>query len=250
MKNLAIKLANQSGKILMENFGKIRFVKSKDNKSYYTNVDLESEKLIIESILKKYPRHGIITEEEGEINADSDFIWHIDPLDGTHNYIANLPLFGVSIALAYKDEVKVGVINMPYLKEFFVAEKGKGAFMNGKRLRVSKTKKLKDAFLVIDMYLRYKAKNRLDLLNKMKGKAQDFRYWGCAVFSYSRIAKGNIDALIAPDTNSWDAAAGALLVEEAHGKVTDFKGDKWNAKIDSYIASNGKIHEQILKAIK
>ena len=248
MKSLIIEAAKEAGKLVMKHYGKIRFVKTKERKSYFTNVDLESEKLIISLIRKKFPQHNIISEEHGNLGKKSDFTWYIDPVDGTHNYISNFPLFGVSIGLAYKNEVIMGVINLPYFNEIYFAEKNKGAFLNGKRIKVSDKKELKRAFVLADLAIRYGGSEKI--IGKLKNKVYDIRMLGCAVYGYTMVAKGNADAYISPYTNSWDMAAGALIVEEAKGKVTDFKGNKWNRKQHSYVASNKKLHNGMLKSIR
>ena len=250
MKSLIIEAAKEAGKLVMKHYGKIRFVKTKERKSYFTNVDLESEKLIISLIRKKFPQHNIISEEHGNFGKKSDFTWYIDPVDGTHNYISNFPLFGVSIGLAYENEVIMGAINLPYFNEIYFAEKNKGAFLNGKKIQVSDKKELKKAFVFTDLAIRYIKDNEPMIVERLKNRVYDIRTIGCAVYGYTMVAKGNADAYISPYTNSWDMAAGALIVEEAKGRVTDFKGNKWNVNQHSYVASNKKLHNGLLKIIR
>src|SRR3989344_5987937 len=223
----------------MRRYGKIKYVKEKDNKSYFTNVDLESEKLIISAIRKNFPGHNIISEESGNLNKKSEYTWYIDPLDGTHNYINNFPLFGTSIALAHKGSVKMGAINLPYFNELYFAEKEEGAFLNGRKITVSGKKDVKKAFVVTDLALRYRPEEKMRIINKLKGNVYDLRVLGCAVYDYAMVARGSADAYITNYTNSWDAAAGALIVEEAGGKVTDFSGRKWSADMGRFVSSNG-----------
>jgi len=196
MKGIIIKAAKEAGKILMKHYGKIKYVKTKQQESYFTNVDLESEKFIISLIRKKFPKHNIVSEESGELNNKSDYTWYIDPVDGTHNYIKNFPLFGVSIALAHKGKVRLGVINLPFFNEIYFAEKNKGSFLNGKRLNVSDKIDLKKAFVLGDLSLRIKANININMLKKLKGNIYDFRALGCAVVAYTMVAKGNADAYI------------------------------------------------------
>lgn len=249
MKSTVIKTAKDAGKLLMKHYGKIKYIKEKDKKSYFTNVDLASEKIIISAIRKKFPDHNIISEESPPIDNKSEYTWYIDPLDGTHNYIRMLPLFGVSIALAYKGKVKLGCINLPLFNEIYIAEKGKGAFLNGKRIKVSNKKDLKKSFILTEVAFRYVPDNQT-IVDKLKGKVYDIRALGSAVFDYIMVAKGSADAYITPHTNSWDVAAGALIVEEASGKVTDFEDNEWNLKQHKFISSNKKIHSQLLKILK
>ncbi len=144
----------------------------------------------------------------------------------------------------------MGAMDMPYLKEFYFAEKGKGAFLNGKRLKVSKNNNLGKSFILTDLALRYDFHNKQKVLRKLKGKVYDVRMLGCAVAAYAYVARGFADAYYTTFTNSWDVAAGALIVEESGGKVTDLKGGKWNAEMGNYVSSNGKIHNAFLKTIK
>lgn len=245
-----IKAAKEAGKILMENYGKIKFIKTKKQKSFVTNVDIESENAIFSIIRKKFPEHDILSEEFGSLNKKSDYRWFIDPLDGTHNYINNIPLFGVSIAMAYKDKMQIGVINLPYFKELYVAEKGKGAFLNGKKIRVSAKKELKNSFFFIEFVLRRNPEKKIELFNKIKDIAYDIRVLGSAVVAQAYVAKGSADIYLIQQTNPWDIAAGFLLIEEANGKVTDFKGNEWNPYMGKYIASNKFLHDKILKVLK
>ena len=161
----------------------------------------------------------------------------------------NFPLLGVSIALAYKEKPIIGAINLPFFKELYFAEKGKGAFLNGKRISVSEKSDLKKAFVLTDLNFRYLPDKKMDMIKKIKGKVYDIRVLGCAVYGYTSIAKGNADAFLSPLTNSWDVAAGALIVEEAGGKVTNFKGKEWDLKQDNFIASNGRLHGGLLKML-
>jgi len=250
MKSLMLKAAKAAGKILMKNYGKVKFIKVKDQESYVTNVDLESEKFIISTIRKKYPEHDIVSEESGRLNKKSDYRWYIDPLDGTHNYIHKLPMFGVSIGLEYKGKIILGAICLPYFDELYVAEKGKGAFLNGKRLKVSNRKELKKSFITTDLVLRYFPEKKIEMLNKLKGLVYDIRVLGSAVYGYTSVAKGSADAYITIYTYPWDAAAGALIVEESSGKVTDFNGKEWKANTGKFISSNKKIHNQLIKVLK
>jgi len=249
MKSLMIKAAKDAGKVLMKHYGKIKFVREKNKTSYFTNVDLESEKVIISLIKKKFPKHNIISEESGNLGKKSDYIWYIDPLDGTHNYINNFPHFGVSIGLAYKGEMKLGVIDLPCFNEFYVAEKGKGALLNGKRLKVSNKKDVKRSFALTDLVYRHTPYGKI-IFDKLLGKVYDIRLLGCAVSGYTMVANGIVDAYIVPYTCPWDVAAGALIVEEAGGKVTGHDGGRWNPDNRKFVASNGKIHNQLLKIIK
>ncbi|HJN57383.1 MAG: inositol monophosphatase [Candidatus Woesearchaeota archaeon] len=249
MKSTAIKAAREAGKVLMKNYGKIKFIKTKERNSFFTNVDLESEKKVFSIIRKKFPDHNIVSEESGSFDKKSEYTWYIDPLDGTHNYINNFPLFGVSVALAKNNIVKHGAIFLPYFNELYTAEKSKGAFLNGKRIKVSDKKNLEKSFVLTELALRRETE-KLRILSKIKDIVFDARVFGCAVFSHAYIAKGSADIYITTKTNSWDIAAGFLLIEEANGKVTDFNNNPWKPKDGSYVASNKHLHNKILNALK
>tara|TARA_Y100000310_G_scaffold345404_1_gene464570 strand:+ start:5 stop:760 length:756 start_codon:yes stop_codon:yes gene_type:complete len=250
MKSLMLKAAKAAGKIQMKHYGKIKFIKTKEKKSYFTNVDLECEKIIINAIREKFPKHNIVSEESKNIDNKSDYTWYIDPLDGTHNYIHNLPLFGVSIALAHNGEVKLGVINLPYFNELYTAEKGKGSFLNKKRIKVSNTNKLNKAFVIVDMAIRNAGSKNIKITKKLNNKIYDFRSLGSAVYNYVLVAKGDADAYIASSTNAWDVAAGALIVEEAGGKVTSHNGEKWFPENKKFLTGNGKINKGLLRLLR
>ncbi len=250
MKQTLISASKKAASHLMKNYGKIRMVRTKDQDSYFTNVDLESEKMIISEIQKKYPDHSIISEECGSVGKKSDYIWYIDPIDGTHNYINNFPLFGVSIGVSYKKQPLFGAIHLPYFNEFYFAEKGKGAFCNGKRLSVSVKRDAKKAFIVTDLTLRYNAKKKLRTLRKLQDNVYDMRALGCAVVAYTMVARGAADALFSTQMFPWDVAAGALIVEEAGGRVTNFAGRGWEPRKNTFLATNRKIHGQMLDILK
>jgi len=250
MKQLAIKAAKEAGKILIKNFGKIKKIEKKDKNTLVTNVDIEVEEKVIGLIEQKYPKHSILSEEVGEINKKSDYKWLIDPLDGTHNYVHGLSLCGVSIALEQKKEVKLGVIYMPFFDQLFVAEKGKGAFINGKRIKASNINKLNNSLLLFCSSLYKNKKSKFWYLNRVIHKISRIRMSGAAVFDLTSIAQGNAEILMDFDTHPWDVAAGFLLIKEAGGRITDFNGKEVNHYCKEFIASNGKIHKKILKCLK
>jgi|TARA_B100002003_G_C14055841_1_gene508414 myo-inositol-1(or 4)-monophosphatase len=249
LKNFSINLAKQSGKILMKYFGNVKFVKTKEGHSYYTNADLESEKLILSAIKKKYPSHDIISEESGRLNKKSDYTWFIDPLDGTHNFINGLPMFGVSIALAHKGKSILGVIYLPFYNEMYVAEKGKGCYLDGKKIKVLKKSKLKNSFVLTELILRHLPGKKLKLLNKIKDIVYDIWVLGSAAFAQAMVAKGSADVYSVKGTHSWDIAAGLLMIEEAGGKASMLNGNPWKIKDGAFLAANKTLHPKLLKII-
>ena len=245
MLTTAIKAAIESGKLLEKNFGKAQEIRVKGRLSLVSKIDLESDKLIKKIIQSKYPKHNIISEETGRIDNKSSYTWHIDPIDGTHNYIRRIPMCGISIALEQDGEIVLGVISLPLLKKLYVAEKGKGAFCNNNEIRVSDKKNLEFSIAVVDFGHTARQKS-LDFIRNISQKIVDIRNYGCAVYGLALVAQGDIDAYVIQKTNSWDVSAGFLLIEEAGGKVTNHSNGKWLLNEKAFVASNGKIHDKIL----
>ena len=249
-KQTAIKAAKAAGKIQSGYFGKKLGERWKKDDSYVTKADTESSRIIKKIILKQFPNHSILCEELGYIKKKSDYKWIIDPLDGTHNFVMNNPIFGVSIALEYKKEIILGVIYLPILKKFYYAERGKGAFCNGKKIRVNNEKVLKRCMYVFDAKLRDKTDMKVNILKKLAKLTWRFRVYGAAVYHNLLVADGKVGFNIDFDSHPWDHSAALLIVEEAGGKVTDTNGKKWNSYTKDYIASNGKVHDKVLRIIK
>jgi len=252
MLEIAVKAAKEAGNILLDNFGKVKKIETKKQNnilSLVSNVDIEAERKIYQVIREAYPEHDILSEEKVRVSKNSDYKWIIDPLDGTHNYIRDIPFFGICIALAYRGEVLLGVIHLPYFNEMFTAEKGKGAYLNKEKIKVSK-RALKENVLIYDSDLRLDKSIMFDSLNRLVGKVFVVRMFGSSAQNLSFLARGCVDLVIEYHDNPWDFSAGALLVEEAGGRVTSFEGDKWKPEIGKYIASNGKVHNEVLKIVR
>lgn len=248
-KLVALKAAFMAERILLKYYGKKEHVKRKPNKSLVADADLESNKAIIETIKKNFPSHNILSEETGFEDNKSEYRWIIDPLDGTHNFLRKIDIFGTSIALEYKNEVVLGILHFPLLNLTAFAEKGKGAFLNGKRIKVSGKKTLDHSFVLIEFSYAEREK-KIGFLNNFINHAIDIRNFGSAVHNLMLVASGKSDAYVVLSTNEWDVAAGFLIVEEAGGKITDLEGKKWNFGEKKYVISNGKLHNQILKYFK
>lgn len=246
----AIKGAMEAGKIQLKYFGKDIKKKKKQGDSYVTEVDIKCTKIIRKIIHKQFPNHNILDEELGYIDKKSEYKWIIDPLDGTHNFIMNNPLFGVSIALEHKKEIILGVIYMPILKKLYCAEKGKGAFCNGNRIKVNNEKNIKKSLFSFDVKLRSRTNMKLKMLKNLAKSTWRIRMHGVSIYNNILVAKGNAAFNLDFDSNIWDHAAALLLVEEAGGKVTDLNGNKWSPEIKDYIATNGKVHNKVLKVLK
>ena len=247
-KNIAIKAAKQAGRMLSSHFGRINKIREKGDRDLVTDIDLAAEAIIKNHIIKRFPQDSIISEEK-PVEQESAFTWIIDPLDGTHNYIHGIDIFGVSIALAYKDEVVMGVIYMPQNDELYFTQKKRGAYRNGKRIYVSQ-RKIRQATLIFDSSIRYQKIRMLRDLGRLIDSVFNVRMFGSTVRGLTDIAEGKAEAEIEYNDKLWDFAAGLLLVEEAGGRATDLSGRRWNIRTRGYIASNGKIHNKVLALIR
>jgi len=254
MKQTAIKAAKEAGKILLKLYQKNISIKNKKNTyNLVTEADLKSERVIVSIIKKKFPSHSFLTEEETVEKTSSEYLWVIDPLDGTNNYSHGFPFFCVSIGLYKNNKPLLGVVYDPLRKELFYAEKGKGAFLNNKKIKVSKSKKITDCIFVTGFYyergslMKRTLKNMEDFFRK---NVRGIRRTGSAALDLCYVASGRLEGYWELKISPWDFAAGALIVEEAGGKVTDVNGAKYNLSMISVLASNKKIHNSMLKTIK
>lgn len=238
-----------AGQILMDNFGSVRQVSKKADGSLVTNVDIEVERRIMSLIRDKFPEHGILTEETPEINAGSEYRWIIDPLDGTHNYVHGIDIFGVSICITHLDKPVVGIVYLPVTEQLYYCEKGSGAYLNGKRIRVSK-RKLKGACITHSSSFRRDSERMLEGFGRVINSVFNIRMLGCSVTSLSSVAEGKVDADIEYNVKPWDIYGGALIVEEAGGRVTDFSGKPWYKSSGPYIASNALVHDELQRLLE
>jgi len=245
-----IELAHGAGAILMKYFDKKHQIEVKPNAGIVTEADKAAEAYLVKNILRKFPKSSIITEETGEYQGESELLWITDPLDGTSNYAHGFPWFCVSIGLHVKGKPKAGVIYQPFTKELYYAEKGKGAFLNGKRIRVSKTKRLNESLVGTGFYY---SKSRslaaeVDVFQEMNEQALAVRRPGSAALDLACVASGRFDGFWERGLSSWDVAAGFLLVEEAGGVVTNYEGKPTNIFEGYCLATNGHIHGK-MKAV-
>ncbi|MCX8123983.1 MAG: inositol monophosphatase [Spirochaetes bacterium] len=250
----AIEVCKQAGAIILEGYYrndvKIDY-KSKTN--LVTNIDYESEQFIVESINKKFPDHAIVAEEGSLKKTNGNYVWFVDPLDATNNFAHKIPLFCVTIAL-YSRQLKttvVGVVYEPLRDECFYAWKGGGAYLNTKRIFVSQIGDI--GISVIATGFPYKKDdpqvNNLKQFNNVLPHVQGIRRMGSAAIDLSYVACGRFDGYWEPMLYPWDMAAGALIVEEAGGKVTKYNGDTFDPEYPEICATNGLIHQQLLECI-
>ncbi len=247
----AIDAAQAGGKILLRHFRKKLKIAEKKGAGLVTNADFESQNKIVALLKKARPDFGFLTEEADPVLSKSLGRWIIDPLDGTTNYAHGFPLFCVSIAAEWDGKIVTGVIYHPILAELFTAIRGQGAQLNGRPIHVSKTKKLEKALLTTgftynkDEFLDFE----IDAFQKLSGKAQAIRRPGSAALDLAYTACGIFDGFWERRLSPWDVAAGLLLVTEAGGKITDFQGNPYNLGSREFVASNSKLHSQLLKEI-
>jgi len=216
-----------------------------------TEADHASEKAILDVIKKEFPGHYILSEEAGEIIQDSSYKWIIDPIDGTVNFAHSIPLCCVSIAVEYNGEIVLASVYNPIMNELFFAEKGKGSTLNDKQIRVSKKQNVMNACLVTGFpYTYLDAPNGpLQIFEKLIRKGIPVRRLGSAATDLCWVAAGRFDGFYEHKLQAWDSAGGYLIVEEAGGKVTDFKGNKFSPYQPHILATNGDIHDEMLAVI-
>jgi myo-inositol-1(or 4)-monophosphatase len=255
MVNIAIEAALEAGKFLKYNVGKVKNIERKkgEETNLVTEIDKQSEALIINKIRQHFPTHDILGEESGIHDAQSDYRWIIDPLDGTTNYTHGMPIFCVSIGIEYKGGIIAGAIYDPTSDEMFTAEKGKGAFLNGKKIRVSSHETLINSLLVTGFPYNVKENpgNVIEHFVHFLPVAQGIRRLGSAALDMAYIACGRLDGYWEVFLNPWDKAAGILLVREAGGMVTTFTGNEADVIYTAdTLATNGLIHHEMLSIIQ
>lgn len=253
MLNFAIETARDAGRLLLEKFGRTLAVTKKGDINLVTEADLASEALIVERIRSHFPKHAILAEESGEavIDGHSELKWIIDPLDGTTNFAHGYPCFCVTIALEHNGEVVVGVTYDPTRDELFSAERGRGASLNNKPIRVSGCEELSEALLVTGFP--YDIKRREDFarhLTQFLLNSRGVRRDGSAAIDMAYVACGRFDGFWEEGLNAWDMAAGVLLIEEAGGQVSNYDGTRFNIYSPPILASNGLIHLQMAQILK
>ena len=231
--------------------GKFEISNKEGINNLVTEADHASEKAIIDVIKLAYPEHFILSEETGEIVTDSEYKWIIDPIDGTVNFANGIPICCVSIGLEKAGQMLLGAVYNPLMNEMFFAEKGQGAFLNDKKISVSsKTEVIKTCLVTGFPYTYLDMPNGpLEVFERFIRKGIPVRRLGSAAIDLCWVAAGRFDGFYEHHLQAWDAAAGFLIVEEAGGKVTDYKGDYYSPYQPHLLATNGKIHEEILDII-
>ena len=253
--NVMVKACRKASKTLIRDFGEVEKlqVSLKGPGDFVTASDKKVEKIIIEELQKARPDYSILSEEVGEINKDESFRWIIDPIDGTANFLHGIPHFAISIGLEHNKEIICGIIYDPIKDEMFVAEKGKGSYLNNQRMRVSSRSKLKDC-IIFTGGPKQNAENRelaLKEYNNFSSKVLiPIRKLGSASLDMAYVAAGRCDGFWQRNLNYWDIAAGIILIKEAGGFVTDFEGEKEYIKKKTILASNSRITEEMIEVLK
>ncbi|UCH17701.1 MAG: inositol monophosphatase [Burkholderiales bacterium] len=255
MLNIAIKAARAAGALINRASLDLdlRKFSAKSPNDFVTEVDRASEEAIIEVLLGAYPGHGILAEESGRAHGtkDSDYVWIIDPLDGTTNFIHGLPIYAVSIALAHRGVVQQGVVYDPCRNDLFFASRGRGAFLNDRRLRVSKRTRMTESLIGTgfpfrrgDNYKRY-----LQMFEAVMPQCAGVRRPGAAALDLCYVAAGYYDGFFETGLNPWDVAAGALIITEAGGLVGNFTGEADYMYQREVVAANPKIYGQLVRLL-
>ncbi len=251
--NIAFNAARQAGEIIVRQFENVdRLVPTAKSKhDYFCEVDIKAEQAIINTILKAYPQHGIMAEESGIQNPDAETVWIIDPLDGTGNYLHGFPFFSVSIAIKIKDRIEHGLVFDPLRHECFMASRGHGARLNDRRIRVSKQTQLSDALLGTGFSLRNEAlaQRYFPTFETLFKQCAGIRRTGSAALDLAYVASGRLDGFWEFGLKPWDIAAGALLILESGGMISDVQGGEEYLMSGDIIAATPKVFKSLLQAI-
>ena len=253
MLSVAVKAARQAGDIInfaARDLGQLK-IQTKTYNDFVSEVDHAAEKAIIDTLKHAYPDHGFLGEESGDTNKDAENIWIIDPLDGTTNFLHNFPQYCVSIALQQKGVLTQAVIYDPVRNDLFTATKGRGAFLNDKRIRVSSRTKLQQSLIATGFPFRDFAHldTYMAMLKDMIKKTVGIRRPGSAALDLAYVAVGWVDGFFEINLSTWDIAAGGLLVQEAGGIVGDFEGNESWLKTGNIVAANSKVFAQMLQTL-
>ena len=250
--NTAVKAARKGGETALRHLQHVHQLKvhTKQPRDFVTKVDLEAEAAIIESIRERYPDHAFLAEESGQ-QGDGEYVWVIDPLDGTTNFIHGFPVFSVSIALRIKGRLTVAVIYDPNRQEIFTAIRGQGAQVDGHRIRVSNRRDLRDT--LIGTGFPYRSKEIIQTYTKMLASVLEntagIRRPGAAALDLAYVAAGRLDGFWEFGLQEWDIAAGSLIVREAGGLISELQGDGDYFRSGNIVVGNPKIHDALRKLL-
>lgn len=249
---VALRAAERAGALLMRHHREPKHVMRKSERNdLVTHLDRESETLIARALRRAFPDHDIVGEEFKRPLIGSPYRWYIDPLDGTVNYVHSLPFFSISVGLVLRGRPICGVVFVPALREMFTGALGRGAFRNGKRMRVSRQSDLRDAFLVTGFpYSMPGRRKQLRDFSRFIMISQGVRRLGSAAIDFCYVADGIFDGFWENGLHPWDMAAGAAILLEAGGRITDLRGGPCDLEAGNVVASNGRVHRAMLKVIR
>jgi myo-inositol-1(or 4)-monophosphatase len=252
IKQIGIKAAYGGAEVLRSNFGNISRVTKKGAIDLVTEADIGSEKKILATIRDAFPDHTILAEESGLNQGSNEYKWLIDPLDGTTNFAHQLPIFCISIAFAYADEICVGIVLDPVSGELFSATRNQGALLNGKAIDVSTTAQVSESLLVTGFP--YNVHEIFDQIVTRYASclraAQGIRRLGSAALDLCYVACGRFEGFWEQNLKPWDTAAGSLIAAEAGAPVTDFSNRRFRVDGKEILATNGRIHDEMLKLLR
>jgi len=253
MLNIAIRAARQAGDIIIRSADSIDTLKItiKSQNDYATEIAKHAEEEIINTLLSAYPDHGVLTEESGYTNQDAEYMWIIDPLDGTSNFMHGFPHYAVSIALKHSNVIEQAVIYDPVRQDLFTASRGKGATLNNRRIRVSRQRKLESAFIGTGFPSKndHNIEPYLDIFRDIFTCTSGVRRAGAASLDLAYVAAGKLDGFFEIGLKPWDFAAGMLLLQEAGGVISDFEGEHDYFKTGNIVCANPKMHRVLLDTI-
>ena len=253
IRDFAREIASRAGSELRSRFGRMHTVRTKSSdKDLVTEADLASERLLLEAIRSRFPTHAILAEEtQARTARDAEWLWMVDPLDGTTNYAHGFPVWCVSIGVQHRGRMVAGVTYDPMRDEMFHAVSSGGAWLGEEPIRVSETDRLAKGLLATGFA--YDAATNLDNnlpeFGRMILRAQGVRRAGSAALDLAYVAAGRFDGYWEFRLSPWDWAAGSLLVQEAGGRLTDVRGGPWRTGVDSIVASNGRIHDELVQVL-
>ncbi len=244
-------IAREAGELLMGYFARHVTIEYKGDADLVTAADRASEALIIDRLQARFPRHDVMGEEGARRETGSEYKWYVDPLDGTTNFAHGFPVFCISMGLEHKGQLIAGVVYDPTRGEMFAAEKGSGAYLNQRRIHVSKTARLPESLLATGFPSHKRHKNpNIHFYHQITLRTHGVRRAGSAALDLASVASGRFDGFWEFNLNPWDLAAGVLLVEEAGGQVTGFFGQPFRLQDRDVVASNGLIHADLLREFK
>lgn len=252
LKQTLLKATEAAGALMQQYFEKSFTVSNKEGiNNLVTEVDHKCEDIIIATIKENFPQHQILSEEIGELIQDSEYKWIIDPIDGTVNFAHGIPLCCVSIGLEVSGVMEMGAVYNPFINELFFAQKGFGSTLNERIIRVSETKEIIKSCLVTGFPYTYldMPNGPLEVFSKFIRKGIPVRRFGSAAIDLCYVAAGRFDGFYEHKLQAWDSAAGYIIIEEAGGKVTDLKGNRYNPYQPGIIAGNGHINDDLVRIV-